>query len=597
PISEQVRRGPAGAADWAPYPSPGGPTACPTSGPSRPSPTPHAPPTAPGDPSPSTTSPSSSRGLASTPRPTPSAPGRATPWWRPAACGDRPSRSTAPRSASSTATCTPTTGAAASAPSCCDVCRSVRRRSPRSDTRGCRCGSAHPAGRPAPARRGCSSRPASPPPPGSCGWRSTPRRGPTPAPRAPPSRSTGRRCGWPATRTTTPSATTAAPARCRRTSGSTGRAARPPATTSVVSSSRTARCSPTRSSAATSPTSPTSTSSGPAGAAAAGVWRAPRSSAPCGPHATPGSTSSSSRSTRPARRARTASTPRSGSGRCARSRAISATSPEGRPDPGDVEGSRRGPDRRVEGARRLRRLAEEATHGRPRGEQGQHQHRHLDEPAERDRVAEDQRDELEHDQLAAGGHQPQRPARQHLRTAGRRGVPPAQHGRLEEQHGLERDLEQDRGQQRVREALAHHRRQVLDREVEDHDVDEDVDDIGRPGRQPAPHAAPPRPLTGPRRGGRRRHRPILHLPPPARGRSRVPEAAPMLAAMPTINLLTEDALRPSDVENIATLHGDEPLTITVLVPADTERNVVTDFIDHLSLLELKEAWEAITERE
>lgn len=71
----------------------------------------------------------------------------------------------------------------------------------------------------------------------------------------------------------------------------------------------------------------------------------------------------------------------------------------------------------------------------------------------------------------------------------------------------------------------------------------------------------------------------------------------MLAAMPTIILLTEDALRPSDVENIATLHGDEPLTITVLVPADTERNVVTDFIDHLSLLELKEAWEAITERE
>lgn len=67
--------------------------------------------------------------------------------------------------------------------------------------------------------------------------------------------------------------------------------------------------------------------------------------------------------------------------------------------------------------------------------------------------------------------------------------------------------------------------------------------------------------------------------------------------MPTIILLTEEALRASDVENIRTLHGEEPLTITVLVPADTERNIVTDFIDHLSLFELKEAWESITDRE
>lgn len=71
----------------------------------------------------------------------------------------------------------------------------------------------------------------------------------------------------------------------------------------------------------------------------------------------------------------------------------------------------------------------------------------------------------------------------------------------------------------------------------------------------------------------------------------------MLAPMPTIILLAEEALRPSDVENIRTLHGEEPLTITVLVPADTERNVVADFIDHLSLFELKEAWDAITEKE
>ncbi len=67
--------------------------------------------------------------------------------------------------------------------------------------------------------------------------------------------------------------------------------------------------------------------------------------------------------------------------------------------------------------------------------------------------------------------------------------------------------------------------------------------------------------------------------------------------MPTIILLTEEALRPSDVENIRTLHGEEPLTITVLVPADTERNVVADFIDRLSLFELRAAWDAVTEKE
>lgn len=67
--------------------------------------------------------------------------------------------------------------------------------------------------------------------------------------------------------------------------------------------------------------------------------------------------------------------------------------------------------------------------------------------------------------------------------------------------------------------------------------------------------------------------------------------------MPTIILLTEEALRQNDVENIRTLHGEEALTITVLVPADTERNVVADIIDHLSLFELKEAWHAIVDKE
>ena len=68
-------------------------------------------------------------------------------------------------------------------------------------------------------------------------------------------------------------------------------------------------------------------------------------------------------------------------------------------------------------------------------------------------------------------------------------------------------------------------------------------------------------------------------------------------SVPTIIVLTEDALKPIDVESITTLHGDEPLTIQVLVPADTERNVVADFINHLSLFELREAWDAVTEKE
>lgn len=71
----------------------------------------------------------------------------------------------------------------------------------------------------------------------------------------------------------------------------------------------------------------------------------------------------------------------------------------------------------------------------------------------------------------------------------------------------------------------------------------------------------------------------------------------MLESMPTIVLLTEEALRARDVENIAHLHGREPLTIRVLVPADTHRNVVSDFINHLSLLELREAWDAVVDPE
>lgn len=66
--------------------------------------------------------------------------------------------------------------------------------------------------------------------------------------------------------------------------------------------------------------------------------------------------------------------------------------------------------------------------------------------------------------------------------------------------------------------------------------------------------------------------------------------------MATIIVLTEEALQASDVAHIRDLHADAEVEVTVLVPADTERNVVADLIDHLSLFELKQAWAAITER-
>jgi hypothetical protein len=66
--------------------------------------------------------------------------------------------------------------------------------------------------------------------------------------------------------------------------------------------------------------------------------------------------------------------------------------------------------------------------------------------------------------------------------------------------------------------------------------------------------------------------------------------------MPTILILTEEALRESDVKNILNLHDDPEATFEVLVPADTERNIVTDFIDHLSLFEMREAWDSLIHR-
>jgi hypothetical protein len=62
----------------------------------------------------------------------------------------------------------------------------------------------------------------------------------------------------------------------------------------------------------------------------------------------------------------------------------------------------------------------------------------------------------------------------------------------------------------------------------------------------------------------------------------------------TVVVLTEEALKPVDVKKIVALHQDEPATYRVLVPADTERNVLVSVLNHLSLLEMREALEALT---
>ena len=62
---------------------------------------------------------------------------------------------------------------------------------------------------------------------------------------------------------------------------------------------------------------------------------------------------------------------------------------------------------------------------------------------------------------------------------------------------------------------------------------------------------------------------------------------------PTIIVLTEEALKPVDVAKIVDMHeGDRP-TYRVLVPADTERNLLSSFLNHLSLFEMREALESL----
>jgi len=78
-----------------------------------------------------------------------------------------------------------------------------------------------------------------------------------------------------------------------------------------------------------------------------------------------------------------------------------------------------------------------------------------------------------------------------------------------------------------------------------------------------------------------------------------PESTPEFAGVTpdTVLILTEDALNDADVAHIRSLHQGEPIVYRVLVPADTDRNVVSSIIDHLGAGELREAWDDLIGRE
>lgn len=61
----------------------------------------------------------------------------------------------------------------------------------------------------------------------------------------------------------------------------------------------------------------------------------------------------------------------------------------------------------------------------------------------------------------------------------------------------------------------------------------------------------------------------------------------------SIVLLTEQALTAADAERLVGLYAPDTPRYRVLVPADTGRSLLADVLDHLSLLELREALDAV----
>ncbi len=63
----------------------------------------------------------------------------------------------------------------------------------------------------------------------------------------------------------------------------------------------------------------------------------------------------------------------------------------------------------------------------------------------------------------------------------------------------------------------------------------------------------------------------------------------------TVIVLTEDTLLDTDVEQIVGYYATEQVRFEVLVPADTDHNVLQEVINDLGLLDLRRLWEDVTE--
>ena len=63
-----------------------------------------------------------------------------------------------------------------------------------------------------------------------------------------------------------------------------------------------------------------------------------------------------------------------------------------------------------------------------------------------------------------------------------------------------------------------------------------------------------------------------------------------------IVILTEEPLGADDRVNIERLVNGSDSRLVVLVPANTERHLVVDFLEHLSLLEISKAFRELTSR-
>ncbi|MBT1002066.1 hypothetical protein KIH31_05585 [Paenarthrobacter sp. DKR-5] len=64
----------------------------------------------------------------------------------------------------------------------------------------------------------------------------------------------------------------------------------------------------------------------------------------------------------------------------------------------------------------------------------------------------------------------------------------------------------------------------------------------------------------------------------------------------SIVILTEEPLTGADVRNINSLREGTDAGLVVLVPADTERNLLVDFLENLSLLDVARAFRELGER-